>query len=61
MAIPNIGDYITLIGAFSSSFLALIFPPIIDMLTFHNKKEIFHEEESNDRSSLINQSNLNER
>ena len=34
-AIPNLGDYITLIGAFSSSMLALIFPPIIDVLTFY--------------------------
>jgi len=35
VAIPNLGDYITLIGAFSSSFLALIFPPIIHFFTFY--------------------------
>nr|XP_039272594.1 proton-coupled amino acid transporter 1-like isoform X2 [Styela clava] len=37
IAIPNIGDYIALIGACSSSFLALIFPPIIESMTFHSK------------------------
>ncbi|XP_076799531.1 proton-coupled amino acid transporter 1-like isoform X2 [Clavelina lepadiformis] len=36
VAIPNLGDYITLIGAFSSSMLALIFPPIIEYLTFYS-------------------------
>ena len=32
-AIPNIGLFITLVGAVSSSFLALIFPPFIDLVT----------------------------
>jgi len=33
VAIPNLGDYIALIGAVSSSVLALILPPFIDILT----------------------------
>lgn len=33
-AVPNLGAVISLVGAFSSSALALIFPPIIDMITF---------------------------
>ena len=39
IAIPNLGDYITLIGAFSSSMLALILPPIIDIFTFYSPQE----------------------
>ena len=46
VAIPDLGDYITLIGAFSSSFLALIFPPIIHIFTFY----VPHDDE---RESLL--------
>lgn len=33
-AIPNIGLFISLVGAVASSTLAIIFPPIIEMVTF---------------------------
>jgi len=33
IAIPDLGDFIALIGACASSLLALIFPPLIDILT----------------------------
>ncbi|XP_068245513.1 proton-coupled amino acid transporter-like protein pathetic isoform X2 [Palaemon carinicauda] len=34
VVIPNVGLFINLIGAVSSSTLALIFPPVIDLITF---------------------------
>merc|ERR1711990_257804 len=33
IAIPDLGDFIALIGACASSLLALVFPPLIDLLT----------------------------
>lgn len=37
-AVPNLGAVISLVGAFSSSALALIFPPIIHLITFWPNK-----------------------
>ena len=36
IAIPDLGDIISLIGAMASSMLALILPPIIDQLILNN-------------------------
>ena len=39
LAIPDLGDLISLVGAFASGALALIFPPLIDILTFWREKD----------------------
>ena len=38
LAVPDLGDLITLVGAVASSALALMFPAILDILTFWKKK-----------------------
>lgn len=40
--VPNLGAFISLVGAFSSSALALIFPPILDLITFWGKLGKYH-------------------
>ncbi len=39
LAIPDLDDLITLVGAFASSALALIFPPLLEMLVFWNSPD----------------------
>ena len=38
LAVPDLGDLITLVGAVASSALALMFPPLFDILTFWKEK-----------------------
>jgi len=40
VAIPDLGDFIALIGACASSLLALVFPPLIDLLTNRTKSQL---------------------
>ena len=39
IAIPDLGDIISLIGAMASSMLALIMPPLIDQMIMHHTTE----------------------
>ena len=39
LAIPDLDDLITLVGAVASSALALIFPPLIEMMTYWSDPE----------------------
>ncbi len=36
LAVPDLGDLISLVGAVASNALALIFPPLLNMLVFYN-------------------------
>ncbi|KAK9885665.1 hypothetical protein WA026_012428 [Henosepilachna vigintioctopunctata] len=38
ISVPNLGAVITLVGAFSSSAIALIFPPLIEILAYYSDK-----------------------
>ena len=39
IAIPDLGDIISLIGAMASSMLALIMPPLIDQMILYHTTE----------------------
>lgn len=40
IAIPDLGDFIALIGACASSLLALVFPPLIECLTMRSVSKL---------------------
>ena len=46
IGVPDLGDLLTLIGAVASSGLAMIFPPLIHMLTYWNEDKGIEREKS---------------
>ncbi len=40
LAVPDLGDLISLVGAVASNALALIFPPLLNMLVFYNSAHL---------------------